>query len=122
MVSYRPLGVTILAVIIILTYSVIFIVGLLVLIWGITTIPYIGAGGVAISLVGVVFLVWAFLRLSMGFGLLSLRRKAWRSAMLVFCIGLVIDIFISRGQGQVLMDVIVIIYLLIVKRHFRYGD
>jgi hypothetical protein len=58
----------------------------------------------------------------MGFGLLSLRRKAWRSAMLVFCIGLVIDIFISRGQGQVLLDVIIIIYLLIVKRHFRYGD
>jgi hypothetical protein len=56
----------------------------------------------------------------MGFGLLSLRRKAWRSAMLVFCIGLVIDLFISRGQ--ILLDVIIIIYLLIVKRHFRYGD
>jgi hypothetical protein len=120
MVSYRPLGVTILAVIIILTYALIFIVGLAVLLWGITAIPYLGFGGVAISLVGVVFLVWAFLRLSMGFGLLSLRRKAWRSAMLVFCIGLVIDLFISRGQ--ILLDVIIIIYLLIVKRHFRYGD
>jgi hypothetical protein len=120
MVSYRPLGVTILAVIIILTYAFIFIVSLAVLFWGITAIPYMGFGGLAISLVGVVFLVWAFLRLSMGFGLLSLRRKAWRSAMLVFCIGLVIDLFISRGQ--ILLDVIIIIYLLIVKRHFRYGD
>lgn len=120
MVSYRPIGVTILAVIIILTYSVIFIAGLALLIWGIYTIPYMGMGGVLAGILGIVFLVWAFLRLSMGFGLLSLRRKAWGSAMIVFCFGLVIDLFVAKQQ--VLIDIIIIIYLLIVKRHFRYGD
>lgn len=120
MVSYRPIGVTILAVFIIITYSILFIAGLALLIWGIASIPTIGVLGGAISFLGLVFLIWAFLRLSMGFGLLSLRSKAWRSAFIIFSIGLIIDLMIAREQ--VILDVIILIYLLIVKKHFRYGD
>ena len=117
MVSYRPLGVTILAVIIIITYSIIFIAGL-VLILGIYTIPSAVASREISSIIGIIFLIWAFVRLSMGFGLLRLRRKAWRSAIIVFGIGLIIDLFIA--PGQVLLDIIIIVYLIIVKKHFTY--
>lgn len=118
MVSYRPVGVTILAAIIIITYSIVFLIGLAVLIWGIAVIPHIGVRGGILSILGIVFLIWAFVRLSMGFGLLKLRRKAWKSAMIVFGIGLVIDLFIA--PGQLLLDIIIIVYLLIVKKHFIY--
>jgi hypothetical protein len=40
--------------------------------------------------------------------------------MIVFIIGLGIDLFFATGL--VLLDIIIIVYLLIVKRHFRYGD
>ena len=120
MVSYRPIGVTILAAFIIITYSIIFIVGVAVLFWGVSNIPeLVISGGVGI-IMGIIILIWAFLRLSMGFGLLRMRRRAWKSAMVVFIIGLGIDLFFATGQ--VLLDVIIIVYLLIVKRHFRYGD
>lgn len=118
MVSYRPLGVTILAVIIILTYSVIFIAALAVLIFGISNIPSFVLIGSLLTIAGIIFMIWAFLRLSVGFGLLRLRRKAWKSAMIIFGIGLIIDLFIA--PGQVLLDIIIIVYLLIVKKHFTY--
>lgn len=120
MVSYRPIGVTILAVFIIITYSVIFLIGLAVLFMGVAAIPYVGVGGGVVMTWGIIILVFAFLRLSMGFGLLRMRRRAWKSAMIVFLIGLFIDLLIT--PGQVLLDIIIIVYLLIVKRHFRYGD
>ena len=120
MVSYRPLGVTILAAFIIVTYSIIFIFGLAILLKGIDSIPYFWVEGGALTIMGLVLLIWAFLRLSMGFDLLRLRRRAWKSAMVVFIIGLGIDLFFATGQA--LLDVIVIVYLLIVKKHFRYGD
>jgi hypothetical protein len=117
MVSYRPLGVTILAAIIIITYSVIFIAGLMLLL-GMNTIPTAVASREISSVVGIIFLIWAFVRLSMGFGLLKLRRKAWKSAMIVFGVGLLIDlIFVPQ---QVLLDIIILVYLIIVKQHFEY--
>ncbi len=119
MVSYRPLGVTVLAVFIIITYSIIFLLGIALLIWGIKAMPVIGIKSLGGSFLGIVFIIWAFLRISTGFGLLGLRKPAWRSAMTIFCIGLVIDFFIAREQ--VILDAIIIIYLIIVKRHFRYG-
>ena len=117
MVSYRPLGVTILAAIIIITYSVIFIAGLMLLL-GMDTIPTAFASKEISSIIGIIFIIWAFVRLSMGFGLLRLRRKAWKSAMTVFGIGLVIDFFVAKEQ--ILLDIIIIVYLIIVKPHFEY--
>ncbi len=124
MVSYRPLGVTILAAIIILVYSVIFIAGLFLLIFGISTIPFMGGEGalkgenILILILGIILLIWAFVRLSMGFGLLRMRRRAWKSAMIVFVLGLLIDLVIA--PPQVLLDIIIIIYLIIVKNEFIY--
>jgi hypothetical protein len=118
MTSVRPIGVTLIAFFIIIVYSVIFIVGLSMLIFGIKSIPYIGARGVVVGLVGLVFLVWAFLRLSVGFGLLSMSGKAWKSAMMIFGIGLIIDYFFR--PTQVLLDIVILIYLLMVKRHFVF--
>jgi hypothetical protein len=119
MVSYRPTGVTILAIFIILIYGAIFIAGLVVLIYGISTISRVGYSGEFASIVGMFFLIWALLRLSMGFGLLKMRRRAWRSAMVVFGIGILIDL-ILRLYGQVGLDVLIIVYLLAVKKHFIY--
>jgi hypothetical protein len=119
MVSYRPLGVTILAAFIIITYGIIFVAALVVLVYGITTFTRVGLEGEVMSFLGFVFLIWAFLRLSMGFGLLKMRRRAWRSAMIVFTIGLIIDLVLALS-GQVVLDVVIIIYLLIVKKHFTY--
>jgi hypothetical protein len=119
MVSYRPLGVTILAVFIIITYGIIFVAALAVLLYGFSTLTRVGLEGEVLSFLGFVFLIWALIRLSMGFGLLRMRRKAWRSAMVVFGIGIIIDLVLAL-PGQVLLDVIIIIYLLIVKKHFIY--
>ena len=119
MVSYRPTGVTILAVFIILIYGLIFIAGLVVLIYGISTISRVGFGGEFASIVGMFFLIWAFLRLSMGFGLLKMRRRAWRSAIIVFGIGIIIDLLLTL-YGQAVLDVVIIVYLLAVKKHFIY--
>jgi len=118
MVSYRPKGVTVLALFIIVTYSIIFVAGLALLL-GAYEMPYFGVEAAAIGIVGFVFLIWALVRLSMGFGLLRMRKKAWRAAMVVFGIGLVIDILVRPPQA--VLDVIIIVYLLIVKRHFVYG-
>ena len=81
MTSVRPLGVTIIAFFIIIVYSVIFIAALTMFIFGITSIPYLGAEGAVVGFIGLVFLIWAFLRLSMGFGLLTMDGKAWKSAI-----------------------------------------
>ena len=116
MAKYRPLGVTILAVIIILTYSVIFFAALAVVLLGVSNIPRFLLIGGLLTIAGIIFMIWAFLRLSVGFGLLRMKRKAWKSAMIIFGIGLLIDLFIA--PGQVLLDIIIIVYLIIVKRHF----
>lgn len=118
MTSVRPIGVTIIAFFIIIVYSVIFIAGLTMFIFGIRSIPYVGAEGVVVGFIGLVFLVWAFLRLSVGFGLLSMQGKAWKSAMLIFGIGLLIDL--AYGPNQVLLDIVILLYLLIVKKHFVF--
>jgi hypothetical protein len=124
MVSYRPTGVTILAAFIIITYGLIFVLGLAILFIGISEISQVGFAGEFASVVGIFLLIWAFLRLSMGFGLLRMRRRAWRSAMIVFSIGLLIDLgitmFVAAVPGQVLLDVIVLVYLLAVRKHFIY--
>ena len=119
MVSYRPTGVTILAAFIIITYGIIFVAALVILVYGITTFTRVGLEGEILSFLGFIFLIWAFLRLSMGFGLLKMRRRAWRSAMIVFIIGIIIDLLLAL-QGQVILDGIIIVYLLIVKKHFIY--
>lgn len=119
MVSYRPTGVTILAIFIIIIYGLIFLAGLFVLLYGISTFTRVGLEGEFASIIGMFFLIWAFLRLSMGFGLLKMRRRAWRSAMIVFGIGLIIDLILAL-PGQVLLDVIILVYLLAVKKHFIY--
>jgi len=118
MTSVRPIGVTLIAFFIIIVYSVIFIAGLSMLLFGIRSIPYLGVEGVLVGLTGLVFLVWAFLRLSVGFGLLTMQGKAWKSAMVIFGISLVINLYF--GSGQVLLDIIILVYLLIVKRHFVF--
>jgi hypothetical protein len=119
MVSYRPKGVTILAVFIIITYGIIFVAALMVLLYGISTLSRVGLEGEVLSFLGFVFLIWAFLRLSMGFGLLKMRRRAWRSAMIVFIIGLLIDLVLALS-GQILLDIVIILYLLAVRKHFIY--
>jgi hypothetical protein len=118
MTSVRPFGVTLIAFFIIIVYSVIFIVGLSMLIFGITSIPYVGAEGVVVGFIGLVFLIWAFLRLSVGFGLLSMKGKAWKSAMVIFGVGLIIDLIFR--PNQVILDIIILLYLLLVKRHFVF--
>ena len=118
MVSYRPLGVTILAAFIIFTYGIIFLVGLALIFGWISPLPLTWLGTGAITFLGLIILVWAVIRLSMGFGLLKMRRKAWKSAIGVFIIGLIFDFFIA--PGQILLDIIIIVYLLIVKKHFIY--
>ena len=118
MSSYRPTGVTILAVFIIFFYSIVFIAGLLVFLFGLSIIPQIGVLGVLVGVAGMAVLIYALLRLSVGFGLLSLKSKAWKSAMIIFGLGLIIDLIFS--PEQVVLDVIVLVYLLIVKKHFVY--
>ena len=118
MSSHRPTGVTILAVFIIFVYSILFLVSLLLIIFGISLFSSFKEGAILLGVAGFAVMIYALLRLSVGFGLLSLKSKAWKSAMIIFGLGLIIDLIFS--PEQVVLDVIVLVYLLIVKKHFVY--
>ncbi len=88
------------------------------MVFGISTIPLSIEEGLFPFILGIIFVIWAFLRLSTGFGLLRMRRRAWKSAMVIFILGLLIDFVIA--QEQMLLDIIIIVYLILVKSEFTY--
>ncbi len=114
----RPIGVAILAILIILVGAILLLgaIGFLFLtgfaaIRGLPTFF-----GVAGATLGIIVLILALLFIGVGLGLWHLRSWAWWLAMIV----LFIDIIGSLGDPVgIVIPLILLIYLLLVRHHFR---
>jgi uncharacterized membrane protein (DUF2068 family) len=107
--THMPLGVVVLAALVIAT-------GGLVVLFG---IAFLGS----FSLPGVVMIVLGAAQVAAGVGLMRLRRWAWWLTMIVAAVGVVFDLAtLERGMGNVLRlaaGLVVIAYLLAAARHFQ---
>ena len=123
----RPIGVAILAILIILGGIILTIIFLLLLVASIALIPVLGF--LAVAIMGVAFILSLMLLLA-GFGLWNLRPWAWWLAMLVLLLEIVSQIsviylgggFGAAGGGQLLglgITVLIFLYLLAVRGSFR---
>jgi len=113
----RPIGVTILAILIILAGVFFVLISLAALVIGTV---FLGGFGLAI---GVVLVILAFLTLAAGLGLLRMRRWAYWLSVIV----LVLSILSQVGSYQIgtgslwsiAIPALILIYLLAVRKHFR---
>ena len=113
----RPIGVTILAILIILAGIFFLLISLAALVIGTV---FLGGFGLAI---GVVLVILAFLTLAAGLGLLRMRRWAYWLSVIV----LVLSILSQVGSYQIgtgslwsiAIPALILIYLLAVRKHFR---
>jgi len=122
----RPIGITILAVLVILAGLIAVLVTLLLVLAAVLLIPAWGLLPVIVT--GIVFLL-AVLLLASGFGLLGLRPWAWWLAVIVLVLNLVFT-FSQLGipglgtlaTGQMItiaIQVLVLLYLFAVRGSFR---
>ncbi len=117
----RPIGVTLLAILLILVGILAVLVSLVLLLAGVLLVPVTGFLGVAI---GGVILILSFLVLAAGFALLSLRPWAWWLAVIVLFLYLLTQVSVVLAGGGigvvgVIIPALVFIYLLAVRKHFR---
>jgi hypothetical protein len=115
----RPIGVTILAILIILAGILFTLVSLFVILIGVVVIPQWGFLGVAI---GVIALILALLLLAAGFGLMGLRPWAWWLAVIVLVLYLATQVTTalagSIGLYTLVLPALILVYLLAVRKHF----
>lgn len=114
----RPIGVAILAILVILV-GALFLLGALglLLLAGFAAIrglpTFFGLTG---AFLGVVLLIFAFIFIGVGLGLWRLRSWAWWLAIIV----LVLDIIGSLADPVgLVIPLILLIYLVLVRQHFR---
>ena len=113
----RPIGVTILAVLIILAGLFFLFISLAALVLGTV---FLGGFGLAL---GAVLVILAFLTLAAGFGLLGMRPWAWWLSVIV----LVLSILSQVGSYQIgtgspwsiAIPGLILVYLLAVRKYFR---
>ena len=110
----RPLGVIILGIIITLStfvyiYLALYIFNVGLVFRGIFVIT---------AIVALIILILGIMRFFVGIGLLKMKRKAWRSALFIIIIGMILDIFQKQG-GSFVFNFFLLIYLFLVKKHFR---
>ena len=114
----RPIGVTILAVLTILG-------GVLLLLLGIVVVAFssllVGVGlplgfGLTGSVLGAIILIFGIIWIAVGSGLLNLRPWAWWLAIIV----MVLSVVGSIGSPiTAILPGLILLYLILVRRHFR---
>lgn len=117
----RPIGVTILAILLILGGLLFILISIAVLFFSVLLIPSVGYIGVA---VGVVVLILSILILATGFALLSLRPWAWWLAVIVLFLNLAAQGYLyysglSTSLVGVIIPGLIFVYLIAVRKHFR---
>jgi hypothetical protein len=113
----RPIGVTILAILIILAGIFFLLISLAALVVGTV---FLGGFGLAI---GVVLVILAFLTLAAGFGLLGMRPWAWWLSVIVLFLSTLSQVGSYQiGAGSlwsIAIPALILLYLLAVRKHFR---
>ena len=113
----RPIGVAILAILVILI-GVLFLVGALAILFlsGFVALagflPFGALGGI----VGIILLIVALLWIAVGLGLWHLRSWAWRLAIIVMVLSIIGGI---AAPPSIIIPLIILIYLVLVRHHFR---
>ena len=113
----RPLGVAILAILVILVGAILLLGAIAVLVLAgfvaFTGLPTFGFAG---SILGVILLVVALLWIVVGLGLWRLRSWAWWLAIIVMILSIVGGI---AAPATVVIPLIILIYLVLVRQHFH---
>ncbi len=113
----RPLGVAILAILVILVGAILLLaaIGIFVIsgFVGFSGLPTFGLAG---SIVGAVVLIFALIWIGVGLGLWHLRSWAWWLAVIVMILSIVGAL---ASPATVVIPLIILIYLLLVRQHFR---
>jgi len=122
----RPIGVTILAVLVILAGVIAVLVTLLLVLAALLLIP---AWGLLPAIIAGILFLLAVLLLAAGFGLLSLRPWAWWLAVIVLVLNLAFTFaqlgipglgMLASGQlVTIVIQVIVLLYLFAVRGSFQ---
>ncbi len=114
----RPLGVTILAILTILVGIGLFLIGLVVVAAASLFTLFVPVLGLPLVVIGILVLLVGILMLVSGFGLLKLRMWAWWLAFISFVLGAVSSI-LSQSYPAAGIEVLLIVYLILVRKHFR---
>jgi hypothetical protein len=119
----RPIGVTLLAILLILVGILAVIISLLVVFLGFVFFPVTVTGFVGLAL-SAVLVITSFLVLAAGFALLSLRPWAWWLAVIVLFLYLLTQVSVVLSGGgiglvTVIIPALILVYLLAVRKHFR---
>lgn len=113
----RPIGVAILAILVVLVgvllllgaIAVLFLSGFVALVG---LLPFGALGGI----LGIILLIIALLWIAVGLGLWHLRSWAWWLAVIVMVLS-IIGAF--AAPATVIVPLIILIYLVLVRHHFR---
>ncbi len=114
----RPIGVAILAILIILVGAIFLLASLgLLFLSGFAAIRGLPTFfGIASGFLGIVLLIFALIFIGVGLGLWHLRSWAWWLAVIVLILSIVGSLADLAG---LVIPLILLIYLLLVRHHFR---
>ncbi|GEM_PF-4752299 len=75
--------------------------------------------GLGYYAIGIIYLFIAATRFIAAVGVLTLKRRAWKAAVVLILIGMLVDLL--QGHGiPLLLGVIALVYLSFIKDEFRY--
>ena len=113
----RPIGVAILAILVVLV-GVIFLVAAIgvLLLTGFVALTGLLPFGFLGSILGIILLIFALLWIAVGLGLWHLRSWAWWLAVIVMIFTIIGAISVP---ATVVIPLIILIYLVLVRQHFR---
>ena len=113
----RPLGVAILAILVILVGVFLLLAGILALLGaGLAFLGGFGFFGLVGFVAALLFLIFGLIFVGVGLGLWHLRSWAWWLAIIV----LILEILGSLGSPiTLILPLLIFIYLVLVRHHFR---
>lgn len=116
---HRPLGVAIIAILIILAGFIFILVGIaLLLLGGFLGLAFAGPVGAALGATfGIIVLVFGGILLAAGLGLWRMKSWAWWLAAIVMLLSIVGSY--GNGYAGPVVGALFFVYLLLVKKHFN---
>lgn len=113
----RPIGVTILAILVVLVGVLILIAAIAVfLLSGFLALTGLPTFGLAVTVIGVLVLILALIWIGVGMGLWHLRSWAWWLALIVMLFTIVGSI---ASPPLAVVPILIFVYLILVRHHFR---
>lgn len=97
------------------------ILGLVMIFWALVYLVFafavMGIGNPFASILGIGVLLYALWRFIIALGVLSMKKKAWKPAMITILIWILIDLITGNGF-MVFLELFTLLYLLAIKKQF----